>query len=774
MLDANEHLRVRVDQRGIDLAVQVRDPGGATIGDFDHEFTAAGSEDVEVTSTSAGTYTLVIRPAAGAIGSGGFAIRVVDRRLATDADRAVQEARTLLVSAARLEDAGKLDDARVQFERALALGESAQGPNSPFVMVLVFDLAANALDRRDNARADLLLQRALTVLDATVGPDDPFDAVVRSRLAILYSRLGQRPKADAYARQANQVFEQKLGTNHLWYVRNLGTLANLRLEAGDIEKSKELVERAIAILDTIQETQGLLYAGLLNNLGNLDRETGDYDRAHELLQRALTAGERLRGPDSFYVSTTLQNLGIVARERKEYAAAEAYEMRALRIRETLVGPDHPDVAQILINLANIYRSKGDIQKSLDTQHRALSIWERTAGPYERGTMLSAGNLARAYAGIGDVPHWLEFQRRTEELVELQLALDLSTGSERDRLASARAIAERTDRTISLHLNLAPSDPDAASLAALVLLQRKGRVLDAMTDTLTAVRRHADARDIAILDELHATTTKLAEVALKSPMGPARQQAIKDLEAHKEQLEQELSAHSTEFRAQTLPVTLEAVQAAIPDDAALVEFAVFRPFDPKVEHNAEAYGPPHYAAYVIRPHRQVVGFDLGLAQPIEVNVNALREALRDPRCNDVSRKARAIDDRVMAAAARGDWPCDAAARLAGRRPQPRAVRRVRRRRRPVPDSAVRDDLSHERPRFAAPAGAAREPVPFDHRREPAVRRAGACRRAEPPAATRSAEPGAGPRRHVLRAAAERDAGGARDQGALSGRDAPHRP
>ena len=646
VLSASEHLRVRVDQRGIDLAVQVRDPGGATIGLFDHEFTTAGGEDVEITSTTAGTYTLVVRPAAGAIGSGGFAIRVVDRRLATDADRAVQQARTLVVGASRLEDAGKLDDARVQLERALALGESAQGPNSPFVMVLVFDLAANALDRRDNTRADLLLQRALTVLDATVGPDDPFDAVVRSRLAILYSRLGQRPKADAYARQANQVFEQTLGTKHLWYVRNLGTLANLRLEAGDIERSKELVERAIAILDTIQETDGLLYAGLLNNLGNLDRETGDYDRANELLQRALTAGERLRGPDSFYVSTTLQNLGIVARERKEYAAAEAYEMRALRIRETLVGPDHPDVAQILINLANIYRSNGDVQKSLDTQHRALSIWERTAGPYERGTMLSAGNLARAYAGLGDVPHWLEFQRRTEELVELQLALDLSTGSERDRLASARAIAERTDRTLSLHLNLAPSDPGAASLAALVLLQRKGRVLDAMTDTLTAVRRHADARDIAILDELHVTTTKLADAALKLPMGPARQQAIKDLEARKEHLEQELSAHSNEFRAQTLPVTLEAVQAAIPEDAALVEFAVFRPFDPKIEHNAEAYGPPHYAAYVIRPRRQVVGFDLGLAQPIEVNVNALREALRDPRCNDVSRKARAIDARIM--------------------------------------------------------------------------------------------------------------------------------
>jgi hypothetical protein len=151
VLNASEHLRVSVDQRGIDLAVQVRDPGGATIGDFDHEFTPAGSEDVEVTSTSAGTYTLVVRPAAGAIGSGGFAIRVVDRRLATDADRAVQEARTLLVSAARLEDAGKLDDdacsssarwpsASRRRDRTLAVRDG-----------LVFDLAANALDRRQRA-----------------------------------------------------------------------------------------------------------------------------------------------------------------------------------------------------------------------------------------------------------------------------------------------------------------------------------------------------------------------------------------------------------------------------------------------------------------------------------------------------------------------------------------------------------------------------------------------------------------------------------------------
>ncbi len=80
-------------------------------------------------------------------------------------------------------------------------------------------------------------------------------------------------------------------------------------------------------------------------------------------------------------------------------------------------------------------------------------------------------------------------------------------------------------------------------------------------------------------------------------------SIAQLEARKEQLEATLSEHSAEFRAQMRPVTLEAVQAAMPDDAALLEFAVFRPFDPTAERNAEAYGPPHYAAYVVRKQRR---------------------------------------------------------------------------------------------------------------------------------------------------------------------------
>ena len=50
----------------------------------------------------------------------------------------------------------------------------------------------------------------------------------------------------------------------------------------------------------------------------------------------------------------------------------------------------------------------------------------------------------------------------------------------------------------------------------------------------------------------------------------------------EELESALSARRPEFRAQAQPVTLAAVQAALPAGSALVEFAVYTPQDPRTD------------------------------------------------------------------------------------------------------------------------------------------------------------------------------------------------
>jgi CHAT domain-containing protein len=648
-LSAGEFARVVVEQKGIDVVVQVRDQGDEELDEFQDEIRPDGEETVDVVAAKTGTYTLMIAAADAAIDSGLYTIRLDSHRPATHVDRAVQESRALRTSATRLEHAARFDESRSMFERALSLAEEAVGHDNAYVAMLMFDLAGNALERHDDSSAQSLYYEAVLTFDRLWGLGHPYSAMARSRLALLQYRAGQSQNAEDILRPALAAIERSLGAEHPWFVRGLVTLASLRNDAGDAEEAEAIARRGLSALEKTHQTGTMLEAMLLNTLANLSRQKNELREAEQLFRRSLDIAERLQGPDTYFVSTVLQNFGIVARERKDYESARTDYTRALAIRERIVGIDHPEVAGLLNNLANIYHATGDDAKALETHLRALHLWEKAVGPNARMTLLSAGNIAAIYASQGDVANALAFERRTDAILETQISLALAAGSERQKLAFMRSVAERTDRTISLHLRQAFGNPDAASLAALVLLQRKGRVQDAMADLFAAVRqRVADADDRVLLDQLNDTTAQLAKLELDRPNTSGSQNgaiSIARLEARKEQLEATLSMHSAEFRAQTRPVTLEAVQNAIPGDAALVEFVVFRPFDPTAERNVEAYGAARYAAYVLRRETLPVGVDLGAVADINLLIGRFRNALRDP-ASQVKAPARALDERVM--------------------------------------------------------------------------------------------------------------------------------
>ncbi len=406
----------------------------------------------------------------------------------------------------------------------------------------------------------------------------------------------------------------------------------------------------MAIQEKVGDTESTAYTAVLNNLGLIYTERRDLVRAEEHYRRALALAEVLEGPEGYHISLYLQNLSALARERKAFATALEYATRAIAIRQSFVGPEHVDIAPLLNNLAIVYRAIGDVPRATEMFLRSLHIWEKAVGPYHRSTLLAVGNLAQLYWDTGEVSRAIPLQRRADAIVEKQLELNLAIGSERQKLTFVKNISERTDRTISLHLHAAPGDADAGALAALVVLQRKGRVLDAMTDAVSAVRRRVDdGGGRNLLDQLNSTTTRLARLALNAAddgSADQRQRAIGELEAEKERLEVQLGAYSGELRAQIQPVTLEAVQSALPEDAALLEFAIFRPFNPTIALNADAYGPPHYAAYVVRKHAAPRGVDLGPASAIDQAVARFRQALRDRTRTDVNAHARAVYDVLL--------------------------------------------------------------------------------------------------------------------------------
>ncbi len=224
-------------------------------------------------------------------------------------------------------------------------------------------------------------------------------------------------------------------------------------------------------------------------------------------------------------------------------------------------------------------------------------------------------------------------------------MNLATGSERQKLLYLTTLSGETYATISLHIESAPDDLVARRLACTTVLQRKGRALDAMMESITAVRRRLNPQDQALLDQLTTTRARLATLTLGRPSTTDIMQhraTIQGLEKQLEQLEADLSRRSAAFRVESQPVTIEAVQAAIPPEAALIEFVRFNAYD----FQKGQWLSPRYAAYVLHHQGEPAWIKLGEAQDIDAAVHTLREALRDPNRQDVKKLARALDAQLM--------------------------------------------------------------------------------------------------------------------------------
>jgi CHAT domain-containing protein len=661
-LQAGDLAGVLVTQPSVDVVAQVVAPDGIVVADFNNEQRLGRDERVDVVADAAGVYTLIVRAAYPHIADGAYAIRIAENRPAHADERTVHDVSKLRAEYEPLLAHYQTAAVQPMIERALALAERTRGPDDLQTAIVRRDLGRAFHRDRQFAKALPQFERAAAIFEQVLGSDHPMTVNIWTSLAATYGALGQRPKAEMLAQRAVDVSEKVLGPEHPQMALCLGTLANRRDDAEDRQAAEDLMRRGLRIAEKTLGEMDTQTGILLNNLAVVLLNKGQLDEAADLFTRALHIDQVLRPDDLPDRAIALQNLGVIARQRKDYAAAEDYYLQALALRRQSLGPDHPDIALNLNNLANIYRLRRDIPKSLETHFEALRILERSAGPYSGGTILSLGNIARTYAEIDDIAHAVEYQRRVDAAIETQVALNLAIGSERQKLAFASSMADRTDRTISLDVATHFAHVEATELATLVVLQRKGRVLDAMTDAFAGVRqRLASAADRELFDQLRTTTGELARLALSNTGNPGnagtagnpgrassvdRVSAIARLEAQKEKLESELSDHSTDFRAQARPVTLDVVRTLIPDNAALIEFAVYRPFDPKAESNATAYGDPRYVAYVVVPHQPLHGFDLGPAAAIDDAVEQLRRALRDPNRQDVVALSRRLDELVM--------------------------------------------------------------------------------------------------------------------------------
>jgi CHAT domain-containing protein/Tfp pilus assembly protein PilF len=534
---------------------------------------------------------------------------------------------------------GNYAQAESLLRRALTIREKVLGAEHPDTATPLNNLALLYKDKGNYAQAEMLYHRALAICENSLGPEHPYTAATLNNLAASYKDKGNYTQAETLYRRALTIREKILGAEHPATAGSLGNLAQLYYAKGDYAQAEALYRRALAINEKALGAEHPSTATALNDLADIYNTKSDYAQAETLYRRALAISEKTLGADHPDTATALNNLAAICNIKGENMQAELLFQRALAIYEKMLGAEHPNTAASLNNLAAIYKDKGNYSQAEPLFQRALAIYEKMLGPEHPNAAMSLNNLAKLYEATGDILQALNFRLRAQVIEEHNISINLAIGSERQKLAYLKTLVNETIHSIVLHVHFAPADKKARDLAINAVLQRKGRVLEAVNDSTEAIRRRSSPQDRALFDHLKDERAQLARLVLGGPpqrvLPEVHQQTISRLEESVEKLEADISSRSAEFRIQSQPVTIAAVQAAIPADAALLEFY-------RYEYKKES----RYVAYVLRQLGEAQWVNLGEAAEIEQTIDKLRQALRDAKRQDIKSLARDVEQKVM--------------------------------------------------------------------------------------------------------------------------------
>jgi CHAT domain-containing protein len=350
--------------------------------------------------------------------------------------------------------------ARGFFSRALALRESAVGPDHPEVAATL-SLIAAAWDYEGRWTEALPLEeRSLAIRVRLRGERHPSVAASRRQIGLFLFQLGRYAEAEPMLARSLAIYDSLPGDHTGSIVDGLNNMAEISRVQDRYEEAAGYFERGLAIAAARLPAGGPLAGALRNNLAGLYKDMGRYDDAEPLLADILQELERAPSLDREALATARLNLAEVYRLQDRAEEAEPLYRRALAearralpaespelvpfvnqaavgfqalgrpelaeplYRETLaraeraLGADHPLVAQSLHDLAVLMAERGSTREAADTLRRALAIRGRTLGEDHPEAAVTRVELARclwADRERGDQAAASELERATAVL-----------------------------------------------------------------------------------------------------------------------------------------------------------------------------------------------------------------------------------------------------------------------------------------------------------------------------------------------------------------------
>jgi CHAT domain-containing protein/tetratricopeptide (TPR) repeat protein len=354
-------------------------------------------------------------------------------------------------------------------------------------------------------------------------------------------------------------------------------------------------------------------------MAELHWSMGDYAQAEPLCRQARDITKQLLGEKHPRYAGSLSNLALLYTSMGEFAKAEPLLRQALGIQKQILGEAHPDYAVSLSCLAELHWSMGDYAQAEPLCRQALDIQKQILGEAHPDYATTLNNFAGLYRAMGDYAQAELLRGRALAISRRSLERAALVQSERQQLAMGQMLRYRLDG----YLSLALESGDFPTAAAREALRWKGATLVRQR----AMRLAAEDPNVADhFRELQLVTRQLASLSRAAPANAhdvvGWRERISQLTGQKETLEARLSRDSAAFREATQDVTLDQIQAALPNGGVLVDYLQFvctRPGEEKGQWDFE----PSLLAIVLHRQGEPALLELGPIAPIREAIHTWR-------------------------------------------------------------------------------------------------------------------------------------------------------
>jgi len=437
-LSAGQYLRVVVEQRGADLAAEVRGPDGQQVVECDSHWD--GPEPVCWVAAVAGDYKMTVRLAERLTIPAGYGLKVDTPRPSAPADEkrvlaesTSAEAKRLLLRATAESRAAAIR----RYEAALALwrglGDRAEEAQTLTSLGYLYRETRELPKAMECLQQALAIRRSLgdvageaqTLHNLAVAQVSPAEKRKYYELALERRRAAADRRGEAQtlaglcaltlsAAKGIECFDQALGLargagDPLTEAQALNGLGFTNIVVGKRGQAISYFQQALRLFRETGNRDG--QAAALNNLGKIHADTGDLRKALECYEQVVPLVSDLG--DHRVESALFINLGSLhARVGKPSMAVE-YLTRALSLVRAM--HDDNNETYVLNNLGQLYADLGERQKALDCFDRSLAL-----GRTNRNRSLEAAslnNLGNVYHDLGELQKALDCHVRARQIFQ---------------------------------------------------------------------------------------------------------------------------------------------------------------------------------------------------------------------------------------------------------------------------------------------------------------------------------------------------------------------